>query len=160
MHAIEHVPDADAVLAEAVRVLRSDGRAIFVTPNRLTFGRPDEIIDPYHYVEYDPRQLAALLEPYFAEVKLYGVFGSARQMALVDAEHRRLDQLLARDPLKLRRLVPRRSRQLLYDLMLTRSRRHATPAVAAIDQSDFELRDADLERALDLFAVVSGPRRP
>jgi SAM-dependent methyltransferase len=159
MHAIEHVPDADAVLAEAVRVLRADGRAIFVTPNRLTFGRPDEIIDPYHYAEYDTRQLAALLTPFFAEMKLYGVFGSARQLALVDSEHRRLDQLLARDPLKLRRLVPRRVRQFLYDVMLTRARRHATPEVAAIGQSDFELRDSDLDRALDLFAVVSGPRR-
>ena len=160
MHAIEHVPDAAAVLAEAVRVLRDGGTAIFVTPNRLTFGRPDEIIDPYHYVEYDPRQLAALLEPFFADVEVHGVFGSARQLALVDAEHRRLDKLLGLDPLKLRRLVPRRLRAFLYDLMLTRARRHATPEVAAIDQTDFQLGDADLDRSLDLFAVVSGPRRP
>ena len=159
MHAIEHVPDADAVLREAARVLRDDGVAIFVTPNRLTFGRPDEIIDPYHYVEYDPRQLRSLLEPFFADVKVYGVFGSARQMALVDSEHERLDKLLAIDPLRLRRFVPRRARQLLYDLMLTRARRSATPAVLAIDQSDFSLRDDDLGAALDLYAVVSRPRR-
>ena len=34
------------------------GAAVVVTPNRLTFARPDEIIDPYHYVEFDPGQLA------------------------------------------------------------------------------------------------------
>ena len=56
IQSIEHVPDPERVLAEVVRVLRGEGRAIFVTPNRLTFGRPDEIIDPYHYVEYDARR--------------------------------------------------------------------------------------------------------
>jgi SAM-dependent methyltransferase len=159
MHAVEHVPDADAVLAEAARVLRDDGTAIFVTPNRLTFGSPDEIIDPYHYREYDPRELVQLLERFFADVQLHGVFGSPRHLALVDAEHARLGRLLARDPLRLRRLVPRRLRQVLYDVMLTRARRRATPQAAAIDQSDFHLGAEDLAQALDLFAVVSGPRR-
>src|SRR5436305_14121714 len=135
MHAIEHVAVPGAVLVEAARVLADDGTAIFTTPNRLTFGRPDEIIDPYHYVEYDPRQLAALLGPYFADVQVLGVFGSARQLALVAREHARLDQLLGLDPLGLRRVLPRRLRQLLYDLMLTRSRRDAPPEVLAIDQS-------------------------
>lgn len=159
MHAIEHVPDAAAVLAEAVRVLRDDGVAIFVTPNRLTFGKPDEIIDPYHYVEYDPDELGTLLAPFFERVEIYGVFGSPRHMALVDGERQRLDKLLAIDPLRLRRLVPRRARQVLYDLMLTRARRHATPEVLAIDQSDFSLRRDQLDEALDLYAVASGPRR-
>ena len=58
VHSIEHVPDAGVVLAEVVRVLEPGGTAVFVTPNRFTFARPDEIIDPYHYVEYGPAELA------------------------------------------------------------------------------------------------------
>ena len=42
---------------------------MLVTPNRLTFARPDEIIDPYHYVEYDPAQLAALSRRHFGTVR-------------------------------------------------------------------------------------------
>ena len=63
VHSIEHVPDPERVLAEVARVLEPGGAAVFVTPNRLTFARPDEIIDPYHYVEYDPGELAAAVQP-------------------------------------------------------------------------------------------------
>ena len=46
VQSLEHVPDPERVLAEVARVLEPDGVAVFVTPNRLTLGRPDEIIDP------------------------------------------------------------------------------------------------------------------
>jgi SAM-dependent methyltransferase len=153
VQAIEHVPDPERALAEARRVLEPGGTALFVSPNRLTFGRPDEIIDPYHEVEYDAVQLRALCEGVFESVELHGLFGSERYLALVEEERRRLDQLLARDPLKLRRFVPRAARQWLYDTQLRRERRHPRPAAAAIEADDFELRNGPLDEALDLVAV-------
>jgi SAM-dependent methyltransferase len=159
VQSLEHVPDGERVLAEVVRVLEPGGTAIFVTPNRLEFARPDEIIDPYHYVEYDPGQLRALCERYFESVEVLGLFGSPRWRVLVDEEHARLDSLLAKDPLRLRRLVPRRARQLLYDWMLTRNRRaDPDPRAAEIGPEDFHLGDRDLERAFDLVAVCRGPK--
>ena len=92
VHSIEHVPDPDRALAEIARVLRSGATAVLVTPNRLTFARPDEIIDPYHYVEYDAAQLAALCEGFFERVELAGIFGSERYRALVAREHAKLDR--------------------------------------------------------------------
>jgi len=160
VQSIEHVPDARPVLGEVTRVLEPGGTAVFVTPNRLTFARPDEIIDPYHYVEYDSRQLKALLDPYFERVEIQGVFGSPAYLELVAEEHRQLDRLLARDPLRLRRAVPRRVRQLLYDLMLTRARRDDDPRAAAITESDFELRATDVDACFDLVAVAQGPLPP
>jgi SAM-dependent methyltransferase len=158
MHSVEHVPDPERVLEEVVRVLEPGGVAVFATPNRLTFGRPDEIIDPYHFVEFDPIQLRALCGPWFAEVEVLGLFGSPRYMELFDEERARLDRLLRADPLRLRRLVPRRARQFLYDRLLARARRDPDPRPLAIEESDFFLRDEDLERALDLVAVCQGPR--
>ena len=160
VQSIEHVPDATPVLREVTRVLEPGGTAVFVTPNRLTFARPDEIIDPYHYVEYDADQLRALLEPYFEKVEMYGVFGSPRYLELVAEEHRQLDRLLRRDPLRLRRAVPRRLRQRLYDLMLTRARRDEDPRAAAITEDDFELRSTDVGSCFDLAAVAHGPLPP
>jgi SAM-dependent methyltransferase len=153
VQSIEHVPDPERVLSEVNRVLVPGGRAVFVTPNRLTFARPDEIIDPYHHVEYDAAQLRSLCGSAFARVALRGIHGSARYLAIVDAERRELDRLLARDPLRLRRLVPRRARQRLYDRKLRSSRAVASPGAADIGPEDFTLVEQALESALDLVAI-------
>lgn len=154
VQSIEHVPDAKAVLREVIRVLEPGGRAVFVTPNRLTFGLPDEIIDPYHYVEYDAQQLKALCAPFFARVDLAGIHGSAAYAALVTAERGELRRLLALDPLRLRRLAPRRMRQRLYDWRLTRDRVTARPGATEITPDDFTLRRDALDEALDVVAIA------
>jgi SAM-dependent methyltransferase len=153
VQSIEHVPDPERALAEARRVLEPGGTAIFVTPNRLTFGRPDEIIDPYHDVEYDRHELRALCERFFDDVEMHGLFGSDRYLELIDAQKARLDQLLRRDPLRLRRFVPRAVRQWAYDTQLRRERASASAEAAAIEVGDFDLRSEPLDEALDLVAV-------
>ena len=159
VQSLEHVPDPERVLAEVAGVLDDGGTAVFVTPNRLTLGRPDEIIDPYHYIEFDHRELGELCCPFFAEVEVAGLFGSGRYMEIFDSERETLDRLLAKDPLRARRLVPMRARQRLYDAMLNRHRKEADPRAEAITADDFELRERDLEAALDVCAVCRTPTR-
>ena len=157
VQSIEHVPDPERVLDEVVRVLEPGGTAILVTPNRLEFARPNEIIDPYHYVEFDPGELHGVCAP-FADVDVLGLFGSVRWRVLVDEELERLERMLRRDPLRLRRLIPRRARQALYDRLLTRNRIDSDdPRAAAIGPADFELRADGVEAAFDLVAVCRGP---
>lgn len=153
VQSIEHVPDPDRVLAELTRVLEPGGVAVLVTPNRLTFARPEEIIDPYHFVELSPDELAILCERFFEHVELYGLFGSPRYMELVAEERGRLEDMLRWDPLRLRRLIPRRVRQRMYDWGLARERAGDDPRAAAITPDDFELRRSPLNEALDLVAV-------
>jgi SAM-dependent methyltransferase len=158
VQSLEHVPDPERVLAEVARVVEADGVAVFVTPNRLTLGRPDEIIDPYHHVEFDAAQLEALCRGSFGVVEVRGLFGSPRYMELFDEERRTLDRLLGLDPLRLRRAVPNAVRRRLYDLLLRRARRSDDPRAQAITPADFELRTTALDAALDLVAVCSAPR--
>jgi SAM-dependent methyltransferase len=158
IQSIEHVPDAERMLAEVARVLEPGGRAIFVTPNRLTFGRPDEIIDPYHYIEYDPDELRALCGRFFETVDVLALHASDRYMAIHDDERRELDRLLARDPLRLRRLVPRRVKQHLYDRRLSGDRVAPRPGALEVSPDDFWIDGDRLEQAIDLFAVCDGPR--
>ena len=159
VQSIEHVPDPERVLLEVARVLAADGRAIFVTPNRLTFGRPDEIIDPYHYVEFDATELAALCRPFFGSVDVRALHGSPRYMRLYDEERRELDRLLRLDPLRLRRLIPRRVLQFLYDRRLRSERADPRPGALEIGPEDFHLTSDRLETALDLVAVCNAPVR-
>jgi SAM-dependent methyltransferase len=158
VHSIEHVPDPERALAEMARVLKPGGAVVLVTPNRLTFARPDEIIDPYHYVEYDPAQLASLCRGFFASVQMAGIFGSARYRELVRGEHAKLDALLGRDPLRMRRLIPRRVRQRLYDWRLSRERAEPDPGASEITVGDFTLETAELDRSLDVVAVCRPAR--
>ena len=152
------MPDPERALAEMARVLKPGGAAVLVTPNRLTFARPDEIIDPYHYVEYDPGQLASLCRGFFASVQMAGIFGSARYRELVRGEHAKLDALLGMDPLRVRRLIPRRARQRLYDWRLSRERAEPDPGASAITVADFTLETAELDRSLDVVAVCRPAR--
>ena len=153
IQAIEHVPDPSRVTAEVDRVLELGGVAVFVTPNRLTFARPDEIIDPYHYAEYDAEQLRALCGATFPKVEMHGIFGSERYLELVGEERAKLDALLAKDPLRLRRLLPRRVKQRLYDRRLATERRQSDDRPELIGVGDFELRSEGLEHCLDVVAV-------
>jgi SAM-dependent methyltransferase len=153
VQSIEHVPDPENAMAEVARVLRPGGRAVFVTPNRLTFGRANEIIDPYHYVEFDGSELRILSEQFFADVEVIGLHGSPRYLELVDGERRDLDRLLSLDPLRLRKLLPRGTRQPLYDWLLRRERRQPRSGAVEIGPEDFTLTSENLPAALDLVAV-------
>ena len=154
LHAIEHVPYPERVIAECARIVAPGAPVIMATPNRLTFGRPDEIIDPYHDIEYDPEQLRALLATKFSQVNVYGITGSERYMAFYARERKRLNLLLAMDPLKLRRFVPRRAKQVLYDWGLTKALSRPDPLASSIELDDFGLSGENLPESLDLIAVA------
>ncbi|MGQ0679174.1 MAG: class I SAM-dependent methyltransferase [Actinomycetota bacterium] len=153
IHAIEHVPDPRRAVAEVARVLRPGAVAVFVTPNRLTFGRPDEIIDPYHYIEFDSFELQELCRTHFEHVVPYGLFGSQRYMDFFSEERRQLAAVLRLDPLKLRRFLSRKTRQILYDWKLSRSRAGDSSLASQFTIEDFELRPVGLETALDVAAI-------
>ena len=159
VHAIEHVPDPDLVVAEAARVIKPDGISIFVTPNRLTFARADEIIDPYHWVEFSSDELRALCEKSFKDVEILGLQGSQRQLEFVSGELKRLDRLLSLDPLRLRRFVPNRVKRFLYDLLLKVTRWKENELALAITDADFHVVDCDdVDKSLDLIAICRRPR--
>ncbi len=99
VQSLEHVPDPERAVAEARAGDRAGWCRVFVTPNRLTFGRPDEIIDPWHLIEFDPEELRALCEGRFGDVDHRpGCSGRTRYPEFQRGELAKLDRSAAQGP--------------------------------------------------------------
>lgn len=137
--AIEHVADADAVLAEIARVLRPSGTLLASTPRVERTNHAPK--NPYHRVEYAPDDFRALLERHFDAVELYG------QRRLQTRRHRLLRRL---DVLGLRRRLP-------APAATTRILGSAPTATVTAEGIAIE-KDA-LREATEVVAVCTGPKR-
>lgn len=73
---IEHVPDAEKVLAELARVLVPRGTLLISTPNRTVTSPGKAKNEPpnnrFHQVEFTPREFDELLETHFRVLGRYG----------------------------------------------------------------------------------------
>jgi SAM-dependent methyltransferase len=135
---LEHLPDLDRFLDEVVRVLRPDGTLLVSTPRAEETTRSPA--NPFHTVELSRRDLEALLAPRFGRVELWG------QRRRQTARHRWMQRL---DPLGLRRRVR----------VHGASRLLGTPATADLTTADVEISRELVDRATELVAVCSDPRR-
>ena len=63
---IEHLDDADGLLAQIVGLLSDGGRLVLTTPIRVL----DRSLDPHHVHEFWPDELQTLLGKYFQDVRL------------------------------------------------------------------------------------------
>jgi SAM-dependent methyltransferase len=135
LQVIEHLWDQPAFLAECRRVLRPAGTLLLSTPNRLTFSPGNTPLNPFHVRELAADELVQLLD------------GAGFQLSrLLGLRHGR----------RLRRLD--RHYGSFIDAQLAGPAATWHPAlrqdVAAVRESDFELRRDELASCLDLVAVA------
>ena len=127
---VEHLWDQDAFVGECARVLRTGGRLVVTTPNRLTFPPGN----PFHSRELDAAELTRLAGRHLEVERVLGLrhgerlaTDDLRRGALVAAQvttepDRRDDDLRAR--------------------------------IAAVTSADFEIAERDLDSCLDLLLVA------
>jgi len=161
---IEHIADYDPYLSEIRRVLAPGGMAMFTTPNAHI--RLDPGMKPwnrFHVREFSADELAELLQTYFPQVVIRGLFGrdylhavelnrvknereAALRRAAWNAELRwKVRSMLPGRVAKYVRRARRRLRSRSYALDPAIIRRYST--------ADFHYGDEDLDEALDLMAI-------
>jgi SAM-dependent methyltransferase len=135
LQTIEHVQDADAVLARVRELIGPRGIAFVSTPNVLTLAPKgaERSGNPWHVREYRSHEFRALCERHFSSVAVLGLFHArmlrAHEVAIRygwDRVHKAL-----------------RITKPFYDRF--------TPAISA---RDFALAPEPLDRALDFLAVL------
>jgi SAM-dependent methyltransferase len=136
LQTIEHIQDPDAMLAHIKALISPGGVAYVSTPNVLTLAPKgaERSGNPWHVREYKPGEYRELCERHFDDVDLLGLFHARKLRAhQVAIEHLGWDRVHK----GLRFTKP------FYDRF--------TPAISA---RDFAFRRGDLERSLDLLAVL------
>ncbi|HEX3609069.1 MAG TPA: class I SAM-dependent methyltransferase [Solirubrobacterales bacterium] len=138
LQTIEHVQNPGAILEHFKSMLGPGGVAFVSTPNLLTLAPPgaEKSDNPWHVHEYRAAEFRELCEAHFPQVELLGLFHARKlrvhELAIKLGWDRVHNALHLTKP--------------FYDRF--------TPAIAA---SDFTLKAADLDRALDFLAVCHAP---
>ena len=167
---IEHVSDLDTYLAHIVEALKTDGVAIFTTPNkRLRLFPGDRPWNPYHVREFLPSELRQLISQYFSSVELLGLRATPE---IESIERKRCEAAKAANhistpPSKFRStivaglkkflpgLTSAKLRRLL-DWNETRSGRNKVDLLTTnFSTKDMFYSDKDVDNALDLMAVCA-----
>ncbi|WP_028062696.1 class I SAM-dependent methyltransferase [Solirubrobacter soli] len=136
LQTIEHIQDPDAMLSHIRDLIEPGGVAYVSTPNVLTLAPKgaERSGNPWHVREYKPAEYRELCERHFDNVDLLGLFHARKLRAhQVAIEHLGWDRVHK----GLRFTKP------FYDRF--------TPAISA---RDFTLKRSDLDRCLDLIAVL------
>lgn len=143
---LEHTEDDAAFLGEIARVLAPDGAAAITTPNRERPGWRRIPPNPYHVREYTAGELESLLRGVFHQVQILGLHDPQGIHNPESGRARTLSLINRIDALGLRRVVPRRLRNLAM-------RRMGTVLPADVRTEDFPVSDTDVENATNLIAL-------
>ncbi len=157
-HLIEHFTDPEPHVAELARVLRDDGVACVLTPNK-----PADFENPFHLHLFDRADLRQMLDRHFDDVWLGGVDAAPHVKADFDARRLKANKLLRLDVFDLRHRIPydwyvwayTRLLPLAYKLIA----REDTGGVTGISADDWFVTGEPDDTTLVLFAVARAPRR-
>jgi SAM-dependent methyltransferase len=156
-HLIEHFWEPEGHVSEMARVLKKDGRAFVLTPNK-----PADFENPFHLHLFDPPELKAMLDRHFEDVWLGGLDATPVVKEDFRARRERAAKVLKLDFLDIRHKIPRSWYIGAYTRILPVAYRFIAQGDSGgstgITGDDFFVTDRVDQTTLVLFAVASRPR--
>ena len=167
---IEHIVDYEIYLSEIKRVLSPDGIVMFTTPNSII--RLDPGMKPwnrFHVREFSAKELEELLNDYFSEIKVRGLFANEpvysiemnrvndmrvnarvnikKWTSLTNYLKTGIKTLMPNDIVQKIRLIRKKNNLVFREINKDFKTEYST--------SDFYYSDDDLNHALDLLAFCN-----
>jgi 2-polyprenyl-3-methyl-5-hydroxy-6-metoxy-1,4-benzoquinol methylase len=146
---IEHITDVDSYLQFITNVLTKGGIAILSTPNILTQGYNE---NPFHIKEYNYEELKDILEKYFDEVDIKGLFGNYEFQKYEKQRKLNIKNVMKVDIFNLRKRLPKNIRIVLSSIFAFLVRKSIDDNVTkSIDINNFKINRYTKE-CVDLVA--------
>lgn len=160
---IEHIGDYDSYLTEIKRVLAKGGKVMFTTPNaRIRLDPGVKPLYPFHVREFSAGELQKLLQRYFPQVAIRGLFGKEplystelNRVKTALLKYRRRPQWVNSLSRKLRVVLPALVTGHIESMLGSfKGKKKLDPAILQqYSTGDLFYRDDNLDEALDLMAI-------
>lgn len=150
---VEHLRNLENYFQEVKRVLKQDGTFFLATLNRT---ETNTGLHPDHTKEYAPEDFCKMVTSFFPAASFYGLFGNERYLSVRREEARWGRIFLKMDPWGVRRLLPHSLWEWFYAFCTRCVNSYVSwrrPIAKGLSLSDFQVREASLEKALDFIAV-------
>jgi 2-polyprenyl-3-methyl-5-hydroxy-6-metoxy-1,4-benzoquinol methylase len=151
---IEHILNDKFFLREIKRVLKPGGKMIMTTPNRLM----SLTRSPWHIREYNPQEMRNIVQLFFSEIELRGVFGNEKVMDYYHKNKESVSRITKWDIFNMQYWLPRWILQVPYDI-LNRFNRHNLQddnedLVSSIEYTDYSISKSS-KTCLDHFVIAT-----
>lgn len=154
LQVFEHIENPESFLDKMASLIKKDGFLIISTPNSQTQSYNE---NPYHYKEYSFAELKVILSRYFKEIKLCGLLGDSKVMNFEKMRKRYILSVLSMDKFNLRRIIPRRLKQLAFDLITFMNRIMYRQKNIKLNQkileNNYKVIEGNVPNAIDIIAI-------
>ena len=151
---IEHIQKDKFFLQEIHRVLKPGGKLLLTTPNKLmSLSR-----NPWHIREYTPVEMKNILDKYFNENSVNGVYGNDLVMDYYQKNKIAVRKITRFDIFNLQYILPRWLLQIPYDILNRLNRKKLKSqnekVVQSVTVEDYFIKEST-ENCLDYFCVAT-----
>lgn len=159
LQVIEHIPsDKISIFFKSIITsLKKNGTFILSTPNTITSSYNE---NPYHYKEYSFCELYLLLSNYFKKITFYSIIGDKYVSKFEHARKKSVLSFLKKDIFCIRKIIPRKIRQSMFDLATYSNMRilnKKSKEFQKISEKNYKLISGKDNKSLDIVAVCCQP---
>ena len=131
-------------------LLKSNGLLILSTPYSVNTSYNE---NPYHFKEYTFEELREMLSWSFSHITFYSITGDPIVDNFEVERKRTVTKTLSKDFLNIRKIIPIKPRQILFDIMSYRKRNTIDEKFKKITTKNYHVEKGENKKAIDVVVV-------